>query len=129
MTAFSGGNKSEDSLAISTAILAAQYAVCQPVFLSRTVAASLDPSRVSWDVELMERPIVVDESVSVLGSLLDMNFCAGSAGDGGFVARVFDLRKRGIVSRVEDEMNSIIGLTTRTIGNVVTAPGNTFKQL
>ena len=76
----------------------------------------------------MEGAIVLDEAASALDSLLGINFCAGSAGDGGSVACVFDLRKRGIVNRVDNEMNSMIGLTTRTIDNVVTAPRIVFKE-
>ena len=115
-------------MAISTAILAAPYAVCQPVFLSRAIAASLDASPVSWNAEPMERAIAVDEAASALSSLLGMSFCASSAGDGGSVACVFDLPKPGIVSRVDDEINSMVGLTTRAIDNVVTAPRTAFKE-
>ena len=57
----------------------------------------------------MARAIAVDEAASALDSLLDMNFCASSAGDGGSVACVFDLRKWGIMSRVDNEINSVIG--------------------
>ena len=76
----------------------------------------------------MERAIAVDEAASALDSLLDMNFCASSAGDGGSVACFFDLRKPGIVRRVDDEINSMIGLTMRAIDNVVTAPRIAFKE-
>ena len=67
-TAFSGRNMSEDSLAISTAILAAVYAVCQPVSLPRALELSLGVSLVSQNAELMERAMAVDEAAIALGS-------------------------------------------------------------
>jgi len=65
-TAFSGRNISEDSLAISTAILAAPYATCQAVSLPLIVAPSLDVPQASWNGEPMERAIAVEETASAL---------------------------------------------------------------
>ena len=119
-TAFNGGHKSEDSLAISTAILATPYAVCQSVPLSWTVVPEISP--IVENGEPMERAIAVDEAASVLGSLRAVNFCSRSAGDGGVVACGFDLRKLGIAMRADGKISSMIGLDKRKIGNVATAP-------
>ena len=99
-TAFNGRNISEDSLAISTAILAAPYAACQSIPLCRTVVSSLDAPRESGDGEPMERAIAADVATSDLDFFLDVKFCT-SPGDGGVVAGNFGLRKRGIVMRAD----------------------------
>ena len=126
-TALSGRHKSEDSLAISTAILATLYTVCHSVSPPSTVAPSLDASRILENAEPMERAIAVDEATSALGSLRDMNFGTRSAGDGGVVAGDFDLRKPGIVMRAGGKISSIIGLDKRKIDNVVRAPRIGFE--
>ena len=74
------------------------------------------------NAELTERAIAVDEAASAFGSLRDANFCTKSAGDVGVVACDFVLRKLGIAVRADGKINSMIGLDTRAIGNVVTAP-------
>ena len=65
-TALSGKNISEDSLAISTAILAAPYAVLQPD--SSDVPAS-SGSEGSQDGEPIDNAMALDEATSALGSL------------------------------------------------------------
>ena len=110
-TALSGGNISEDSLAISTAILAALYAVCQPVSFPRIVAPSLDVSPVSWSTEPRERAKAVDVAASALESLRDprsLTSLAGGVrvrGGVGTSAGGFDLRRRRI-SKVDGKINS-----------------------
>ena len=120
MTALSAGHKSEVSLAISTAILAAPYTACQPSSLPRTVAPSLDVSLVLETAEPMERATAVDEATSDLGPFLDFNFCT-SAGDRGFVVVVgFGLRKRDIMMRADRKIaaeSTGIDLTSTTIDN------------
>ena len=86
------------------------------------MAPSLGVPRVLENAAPMERAIADDEAASALGSLLDVNFCTNSAGDGGVVAGGFDLRKLGIVTKVDGKINSTIDTTTRTIDNVVRAP-------
>ena len=56
-------------MAISTAILAAPYDVCQAVSLAGTTPLSLGASWASENPELMERAIAVDEAASALGFL------------------------------------------------------------
>lgn len=94
------------------AILAALYAVCQPVFLPRTVVPPLDVLWVSWGVEPTERAMVVDEATSVSGFLRDAMFGTSSTGGVGAGAEVsvgrFDLRKRGI-TKVDDGIDPKIG--------------------
>ena len=98
---------------ISTAILAAEYAVCHPVFPPRTAAPSLD---VSW-----VRAMAVDEVVSALVSRV-VRFRASSAGGVGVEMCAFDLRRRGI-AKVDDQINLIMGLILGTpmIGGVAPA--------
>ena len=98
---------------ISTAILAAVYAVCHPVFLPRTAAPSLDVSLV--------RVIAVEEAASALVSRV-VEFRASSAGGVGVGAGIctFDLRRRGI-TKVDHQVNLIVGLTSGMIGSVTTA--------
>ena len=83
-------------MAISTAILAAPYAVCQTVSLPRTATPSPDSSRTLENAELVERAITVDEAASALGFLRDVYFCTSSAGDGGCAGGDINLRKLGI---------------------------------
>ena len=87
-TAFSGRNISEVSLAISTAILAAPYAVLQPDSLDEP--GSLPKG--SQDGEQIDNATALDEATSVLGSLtwgwivassLLMNSEIGDVGVGG----------------------------------------------
>ena len=127
-TAFSGRNISEDSLAMSTAILATPYAVFQSISLPRTVVPSLDASRGSRDGEPIERAIAVDEATSDSDILLDVNLFT-SAGDGGAVAGNLGLRKLGIVMRADRKtdlmviaMSTMIGSTKTVTDNVATAP-------
>jgi hypothetical protein len=128
-TAFSGRNKSDDSLVVSMAILAVAYAVCQPVSLPRTAAPLLDMSWTLWNREPIERVMAVDEAATVLRSLRDVRFCTSSVGDVGVEAEIsvggFDLRKRGIM-RMDVQINTITGLTSRMIDSVTTAPDITF---
>jgi len=113
-TAFSGRNISEDSLAISTAILAAQYDVCQPVsFLIGAppldvwdngrpldVSDNGRPLDVSGDGRPTERAMELDEAASTVGSRCDVRSRTRSTVDVGveteMSARCFDLR-RGIL--------------------------------
>ena len=92
-TAFSGGHESEDSLAVSTTILAIAYVVCRIASIPWTVVLSPDEPRVSPDGEPMESAIPADRVVSALESL----FFTRSAGDvkvgAGTSAGVLDLRK------------------------------------
>jgi hypothetical protein len=82
---------------ISTAILTASYAVCQPESVPRTVAPSLGVPRVPLNAELTERAMEVDETASALGSRRDASCCISSVGvESGISADNFDLRKRGI---------------------------------
>jgi len=96
-TALSGGHGSEDSLAISTAILNAAYAVFPVSPIPRTVALSLDVSRASLKAELMERAIADDVAPSVVRSFRDVSCRTSSAEGAGVGARVspdgLDLRK------------------------------------
>ena len=67
-TALSGKNISDDSLAISTAILAAPYAVLQPE--SFDGPGSLNAvSEMSQEGEAIENAMALDEATSALGSL------------------------------------------------------------
>ena len=95
-------------MAISTAILAAEYAVCQPVALLRTTTPSLGVLRVSKDGEPMRRAIAVDEATSAPNPLRDLNRCVNSAGDGGIVAGEFCSRRRGIVVRADGNTSSMV---------------------
>ena len=76
---------SDDSLAISTAILAVPYAVCQPASLPRTAAPSQDISCVSWNVEPIPigRAIAVDDAARALESPWgrDVSLCTSSERD------------------------------------------------
>lgn len=65
-TAFNGRNKSDDSLMVSTAILTAAYAVCQFVSLPRTVAPSLDVSRIPWGGDPMGGVMAVDKAAGLV---------------------------------------------------------------
>jgi len=111
-TAFNGRNISEDSLAISTAILAAAYAVRQPKSPPRLVAPSLGTSQVSPKAEVMERTMVDDVAASALVSRWDVSVRTSSAGDAGAEVEVsvggFDLR--WTITMVDVQSNSIIGL-------------------
>ena len=78
-TALSGGGISEDSFAISTAILAAAYAVCQPATFSWVIARSLDVPLVLLNEELMERAMEDDKTASALGLFRDASFRMSSA--------------------------------------------------
>ena len=123
VTALSAGHKSEVSLAISTAILAAPYTACQPASLPRTAVPSLGVSWVLETAELMERATAVDEATSDLGPFLDVNFCT-SAGDRGSVAvGGFGLRKRGNMMRADDKIaEESIWPRRPSITHVATAP-------
>ena len=113
---------------ISTAILAAPYAVCQPVSLLRMVASSLDVSRVSQIAERKERATAFDVATSALGSLRDARPLTSFAGGVGveISANDFDLKRRRMVN-VDGEINPKISLTSCLtsrwmIDNVTTAP-------
>ena len=67
-TALSGKNISEDSLAISTAILAAPYAVLQPDS-SDDSGSSLPMSEGSQDEGPIDKAIELDEAASAPGFL------------------------------------------------------------
>ena len=67
-TALRGRNISEDSLAISTAILAAAYAVCQPESLPWLVPSSADVPRGLLNGEPMENAMEADERARTLDS-------------------------------------------------------------
>ena len=87
---------------MSTAILAAPYAVCQTVAHLWTAALSLGSSRTLENAELMERAIAADEAARALGFLRDVNLCTSSAGDGGRVGGDIKLRNLGIAMRTDD---------------------------
>ena len=99
-TALSGGNISEDSLAISTAILAAAYAVCQPAPLPWPMV-SLGVPWPLLNAELMERAMEADEIASALGSFRDVSFRISPAGNVGVETGEssgnWELRRRGIM--------------------------------
>ena len=84
-TAVSGKNKSEDALAISTAILAAPYAVFHadsPDDPGSLIGVSMG----SEDGEAIDRAIALDEAASNLVSLARacfMYFMTGNVGVGG----------------------------------------------
>ena len=102
-TAFSGRNISEDSLATSTAILAAAYAVCQAVSFPPTAVPSLDGLRVLLNGEAEEWAVEVDEVANTMELPRGVTFCTGSVGGVGVEpAGRFDLRKRGM-SKVDDQ--------------------------
>jgi len=65
-TALSGGNISEDSLAISTAILAIPYAVLQTDSFDGSVSLSAVSER-SRGMEAIDNAMVLDEAASALG--------------------------------------------------------------
>lgn len=65
-TAFRGRNISEDSLVISTAILAAAYAVRQPESLPRPASPSEGVPQVLPNAEPIERAMEADETASAL---------------------------------------------------------------
>jgi hypothetical protein len=119
-TAFRGGNISEDSLATSTAILAAAYAVCQPESLPRP---STDMPRVLLDEEPMERAMEADERASVLDFLLDASFRTKFSGNVGAEAEIspddLDPRRRRIVNEGKWWINSMISPASRLTGAVV----------
>jgi len=123
--AFSGRNISEDSLATSMAILAALYAVCQPVAFPRIATSSLDVSRVLENAELTGGSVGVEGVASALELFRDIGSCTGSEGDVGVgvSAGRFDLRSRGM-TKVDDKINPIISPASRPpIDNVITASG------
>ena len=89
---------SEDSLATSTAILAAAYAVRQPVSsMTRAAVPSLDELRVLSGGEAAVWVMEADETANGLGLSRDVGFCTGSVGGVGVeTPSRFDLRKRNI---------------------------------
>jgi hypothetical protein len=115
-TAFRGGNISEDSLAVSTAILAAAYAVLQPESLPRLAFSSMDVPRVLLSGEPMERAMEADERASALDFLLEASFRTTFVGNAGIEAGIspddLDLRRRRIVGRA----SSMISLASRLNG-------------
>jgi hypothetical protein len=104
-TAFRGGNISEDSLAVSTAILAAAYAVLQPESLPRLVLPSMNVPRVLLGGEPMERAMEADERASALDFLLDASFRTTFVGNAGIEAEIspddLDLRRKRI-TRIDE---------------------------
>ena len=68
MTALSGGSRSEESFAISTAILAAPYTAFQTDSLDDPGSLSV-ASVGSQDGEAIERAMALDEAASALESL------------------------------------------------------------
>lgn len=103
-TALSGKNISEDSLAISRAILAAPYAVLQPDSFDDP-ASSAPVSEGSQSGESMDKAIELDEGASaigylVLGCTLETSFFVnpfgnvGLPGGGLFVAGDDDFRRK-----------------------------------
>ena len=117
---------SDDSLTVSTAILIASYAVCQPVSLPQIVAPLLGASRVSENAEPMERAIAADVAASAMEFLCEVRSCTRSAGEVGVETEssvgCLDLRERRMV-KVDDQVKLIIGSTSRAlIDNVTTAP-------
>jgi len=78
------------------------------------------------NAEPIERAIADDEAASALVSPRDVRSRRSSAEDvgdeTGISAGRFDLRGRDI-TKVDDEINLIIGLASRLIKNVTTAPG------
>lgn len=70
-TALSGNNISEDSLAISTAIFAAPYAVLQPDSLDDPGSLSAASER-SQDGEAIDRAIAHDEKASAFVSFFSL---------------------------------------------------------
>jgi len=92
-TALSGKHISEDSPAISTAILAAPYAVLQPDSLDDP-GSPIPISERSKDGEPMDKAIELDETASALGPLilkcvLTVFLFMDSAGDLGGVGGLF----------------------------------------
>jgi len=92
-TALSGKNISEDSLAISTAILAAPYAVTQPDSLGSPGSSGAIPKE-PQDGEPIDRAMTLDEAASTLGSLARGYIAASSCfmkstGNVGVVGRLF----------------------------------------
>ena len=67
-TALSGKNKSEDSLVISTAILAVPYAILQPESFDDPGSSGV-VSKGSQDGEQIDKAMEPDEAASVLGCL------------------------------------------------------------
>jgi len=92
-TALSGKNISEDSLAISTAILAAPYAVLQLFSFNDPGSLSAVSER-SQEREGTDNAMALDEAASALGSLtrgwiVVSSFFARSTGDVDVDGRVF----------------------------------------
>jgi len=95
-TALSGKNISDDSFAISTAILAPAYAVLQPDCLDdpSSPGAKSGESEESLGGEPMDNAMTLDEAASTLGSLargyiMASSFFINSTGDVGVGGRVF----------------------------------------
>jgi len=91
MTALSGGNISEDSPAISMAILTAPYAVLQPVSFDDSGSLSAASER-SQEGEAIDNAIALDEAASTLRSLtwiVASSFFIYSTGDVGVDGRLF----------------------------------------
>ena len=116
-TAFRGGNISEDSLATSTAILAAPYAVFQAESFSGTTPPSPGASWISENAEPMVRAMAVVEAARTLGFLLDMRLFTRSAG----VGLRFSLRRKDMV-KMDVLIKLIISLTTRPTASAASAP-------
>jgi len=93
-TAFRGRSISEDSLAVSTAILAAPYTAFQAESPPGMTPPSVDASWISENAELMERAMAIDEAASASGFLLDVRLGTRSAGVGVETAGLFDLRRK-----------------------------------
>ena len=92
-TALSGKNISEDSLAISMAILAAPYAVIQPDSFDDPGSLSAASER-SQEGEAIDNAMALDEAASALGSLICgwivvSSLFMYSAGDVGVDCRLF----------------------------------------
>jgi len=92
-TALSGKNISDDSLAISTAILAAPYAVLQPDSFDDPGSSSAVSER-SQEGEAIDNAMALDEAASALGSLtwgriFASSFFMYSAGDVGVGGMLF----------------------------------------
>ena len=92
-TALSGKNISEDSFAISTAILAAPYAVIQPDSLDDPGSSGAMPKE-SQDGEPIDNAMTLDEAASTLGFLVPRGLIVASSfmnstGDVGVGGRLF----------------------------------------
>ena len=114
-TALRGGNISEDSLAISTAILAVAYAVCQPESLPPLVPPSVDVPRMLRDGEPMGRAMEEDETAGTLDFLLNASFRTMLAGNVRAEAETspddLDLRRRRITGAGETKQLGASRLT------------------